>query len=107
MKIDLTSANPLRFTTPALVIGCHEDAGSELFTACNAALDGLLERLAATKEFSGKPNSTRIIHTLGKLPAERLVLVGLGKKADAGDERLRQGAGNAVQALRAARVSSF
>jgi len=107
MKIDLNSTSPLKFATPALVIGCCEDAKGELFTTCDKALDGCLGRLAASKEFTGKVNTTRLIHTLGKLPAEQLLLVGLGKKAGLDNERLRQAAGNAVQALRAARVASF
>jgi leucyl aminopeptidase len=107
MNIDLIVANPLKHTTPALVIGCFEDSRDQLFTSCNAALDGCLERLAATREFTGKAGTTRLIHTLGRLPAERLLLVGLGKKAGLDDERMRQAAGNAVQALRGARVASF
>jgi len=107
MKIELGTENPLDISTPALVLGCFEDAREELFTACDAALDGCLERLAAGGEFSGKTKTTRLIHTLGRLPAQRLLLVGLGKKGELTDERLRQGAGNAVQALRAARVASF
>ena len=107
MKIEISTANPLEHATPALVIGCFEDAQDDLFTACDAALDGCLGRLAASREFSGKVNTTRLLHTLGKLPAERLLLVGLGKRAELDDERLRQAAGNAVQALRSARVASF
>jgi len=107
MKIKVISANTLEHASPALVIGCFEDARNELFAACDDALDGCLKRLAASREFSGKVNTTRVIHTLGKLPAERLLLVGLGKKAELDDERLRQAAGNAVQALREARVASF
>src|ERR1035437_1483879 len=107
MKIDVVAASPLKHSSPALVIGCFEDARDELFTACGAALDGCLGRLVASREFSGKVNTTRLIHTQGKLPSERLLLVGLGKKAELDDERLRQAAGNAVQTLRGARVTSF
>src|SRR6185369_8787290 len=107
MKIDVKSADPLKHVTPALIIGCWENDGDRLFTACDAALDGCLARLAATREFSGKVNTTRLLHTLGRLPAERLLLVGLGKRAEMDDERLRQASGNAVQALRSARVASF
>jgi leucyl aminopeptidase len=107
MKIELSSVTPLEFSTPALVVGCFEDAKGDIFTSCDAALDGCLERLAASREFSGKLKTTRLIHTLGRLPAERLLLVGLGKKAELTDERLRQAAGFAMQALRAARVASF
>jgi leucyl aminopeptidase len=107
MKIVLSLVNPREFSTPALVIGCYEDVRDPLFTACDQALDGCLERLVAGREFSGKVNTTRLIHTLGRLPAERLLLVGLGKKGEVDAERLRQGAGNAVQALRVAKVASF
>lgn len=107
MKIDISTANPLKHTTPALVVGCFEDTKDEMFVKLDTALDGCLERLIASKEFRGKTNSTHLIHTLGKLSSERLLLVGLGKKTEMDDERLRQAAGKAVQALRGARVASF
>ncbi len=107
MKIDPSSDNPLKHSTPALVIGCFQDGDNELSTGCNAALDGCLQRLGSTREFIGKVNTTRLLHTLGKLPCERLLLVGLGKKSELDDNRLRQAAGSAVQALRGARVASF
>ncbi len=107
MKIDYSSVSPLKYATPALVIGCCEDGGDELFAQCDVALGGCLQRLAENREFSGKVNTSRLIHTLGKLPAERLLLVGLGKKSELDDGRLRQAAGNAVQSLRTARVASF
>ncbi len=107
MKIDVLSANPLKLRTAALVVGCFEDAHDELFSTCDNALSGCLKRLVDTREFEGKVNTTRMIHTLGRLPAERVLVVGLGKKAELNVERLRQAAGNAVQALRGARVASF
>ena len=107
MKIEIATTTPLHHATPALVIGCFEDAKDELYTACDAALDGCLGRLAASREFTGKPATSRLLHTLGKLPAERVLLVGLGKKGELTDERLRQAAGSATQALRSARVASF
>ncbi len=107
MKIDISTSNPLKLTTPALVIGCFEDTKDDMFDNCDAALDGCLERLIASKEFRGKTNNTHLIHTLGKLHSERLLLVGLGKKVELDDERLRQAAGKAVQALRGARIAMF
>ncbi len=107
MKIDISGSTPLEHATPALVIGCFEDERDELFQGCDAALQGCLGRLADSREFTGRPSTSRLLHTLGKLPAERLLLVGLGKRGDLGYERLRQAAGNASQALRSARVSSF
>ncbi len=106
MNIKLLSAPPLKHICPALIIGCFEDSRDTLFNSCDSALNGCLSRLFEHKEFSGKANSTRLIHTLGKLPAERLLLVGLGKTKELNAERLRQAAGNAMQTLRSARVAS-
>lgn len=107
MKLELIAANPLEHTTPALVMGCWEDNQHDLFARCDAALGGLLSRLSDNREFSGKANSTHLLHTLGRLPAERLLLVGLGKQAELNDERIRQASGTAVQVLRAARIPFF
>jgi len=107
MKIEISTETPLKHATDALVIGCFEDVQDELFAACDAALDGCPARLAASREFTGKANTTRLLHTMGKLPAERVLLVGLGKRAELDPERVRRAAGNAVQALRAARVANF
>lgn len=107
MKIALSQENPLHLATAALVIGCFEDAESDLIRICDAALDGCLARLAANKEFTGKPGTSRLLHTLGKLPAEQLLLVGLGKRGELDQERLRKAAGSAVQALRSARIATF
>jgi leucyl aminopeptidase len=107
MKIDVISAVPLKHICPALVIGCFEDTRDGLFTACDAALNGCLGRLADSREFCGRVNTSHLIHTLGKMPAERLLLVGLGKRSEVNGERLRQAAGNAMRVLRTARVPSF
>jgi len=107
MKIAVETSAPRNYSTPALVVGFFEDARDELFDSLDAALDGCLERLLESRELSGKSGSSRLIYTQGKLPAERLLLVGLGKKGELASEGLRRAAGHAVQALRGARVGSF
>jgi leucyl aminopeptidase len=107
MNIEIVSASALEYSTPALVIGCCQDDKDDLFSSLDKALDGLLERLYSSREFTGKAGATRLIHTFGKVAAERLLLVGLGKKGELDAERLRQAAGNAVQALKRAKVASF
>ncbi|NVN98515.1 MAG: leucyl aminopeptidase [Geobacteraceae bacterium] len=107
MKIETRIADPLKYPTPALIIGCFEDSENELFINCDAMLGGYLRRIIAGKEFCGKVNSSRLIDTLGKLQAERLLLVGLGKKSELNVEQLRQAAGGSMQALKVARISSF
>lgn len=107
MRIAVSSENPLQLSCAALVVGVFEDAQTELSREVNTALDGWLDRLTENREFTGKPGSSRLLHSFGRLPAERLVVVGLGKQAELTPEKLRQAAGTAMQALKGARVASF
>lgn len=107
MNIEFSSSPPLKFSTSALVFGCFEDYRDSLFSACDKALDGCLSRMYKSGEFKGKPNTTCLIHTQGKLPAGRILLVGLGTQKGFDSGRLRSAAGSAIQTLRSARVTSF
>ena len=44
------------------------------------ALDGAITALIADKEITGKQGEIAMIHTLGKLPTKRVVVLGLGKR---------------------------
>ncbi len=106
MKIEVAVSDPAGYATPALVVGCFEDYRDEKFYAkLDRSLAGALTALYEQKEFAGKLNRVKVLHTLGTLPAERLVLVGLGKRKELDSERLRQAAGSVAQALRSTGVS--
>jgi leucyl aminopeptidase len=107
MHVDVVSANPLDFKTPALVVGCFEDGpGDDLTRLLDKALYGVLTSLQQQKEFTGKLNTIKELNTLGKMAAERLLLVGLGKKKELTQEKVRQAAGTAARALKALGVPS-
>ena len=107
MKLSVQTGNPLEIETPALVIGCTAvAAGTPLFDTVNAALGGVPARMYESREFTGKPGTVKVIHTLGALPAERVVLVGVGEGKEVTPERVRRGAGSAAQVLVAAQIDS-
>ncbi len=107
MKLSVQVGNPLEWNTQALVVGCtNEPTGKPLFDALNAALGGLPAGMYESKEFCGKPGTVKVIHTLGALPAQRLVLVGVGEAKGITPERLRRAAGAATQALVAMKIGS-
>jgi leucyl aminopeptidase len=72
------------------------------------ALDGHLAAAARDERFGGKADATLALHTMGKLPARRLLLCGLGPRGDGarlaagGFEPLRMAAGAAARAARKA-----
>ncbi len=68
--------------------------------AVDRALNGLLTRLIEKGDIKGKLGNATIVHTLERLPAERVCVVGLGKESEFNADRARQSAANGVRALR-------
>ncbi len=70
--------------------------------AVDKALGGLLTKLIAKGDLKGKLSSATIVHTLDKLPADRVCVVGLGKESEFTLDRARQATANGARALRSA-----
>ncbi len=85
---------------PALLVGCWEDGPSDpQLNQLDAALVGAVAALYQQREFTGKLNRAKLLHTFGRIAADRVVLVGLGKQSELTPDRLRQAAGSALNAL--------
>ena len=108
MKFTIAAGEPLRHQCRALVAGCFEkEFDAPLLAGIDGALGGCLGALARDGEFTGKLNRTAMVHTLGRIAPDRLLLVGLGRKAEFTPDRMRQAAGTAVRALSGVGVKSF
>ncbi len=108
MKVYLRKENIEKHKTGCLVIGSFEGKKPEgLANVIDKRLNGLVTKLFKDKDFEGKPKQTRLIYTQGKLPAERVLLVGLGKEKDFKIENLRQASGNSSKAVRDLGVKKF
>jgi leucyl aminopeptidase len=78
--------------------------------AADKALNGEITKLTRQGEIDGKLGKVAIIHTLGKLPAERVAVVGLGKREEFGLDEVRIASAAAVKAskkVKAKRVASI
>ncbi len=69
--------------------------------AVDRALGGWISELIAQDNFKGKLNSVLEIPTFGKLPAKRVLVLGLGKAEEFGAEQIRQVAGTAIKRAKA------
>lgn len=108
MDLKVKRGEPLKQKTPCLVLSAFEGKlRTPLLKELDQILEGALSRAARDKEFSGKQKETLLLHPGKRLPAERVLLVGLGKEKGAGLERLRQAAGTAAHFLQNRRVDSF
>ena len=70
-------------------------------------LGGAIRDLLKSGEFAGKPNQTVVLHSQGKLPSKRVLLLGLGRRTDAKLDSVRQAMGTAVKRIRQAGARSF
>ncbi|MCP9451154.1 MAG: leucyl aminopeptidase [Nitrospira sp.] len=84
-----------------------EPAQQEELAALDRALEGSVSELFRSKEFEGKCADLALLHTHRKIPAKRLLFVGLGKKDALGLDTIRQAMGHAVKRVRQVMATSF
>ncbi len=83
MQLSSFAGDATTFDGGLLVLGRYADeAPSAAELAVDAALGGALSKAAARLLFKGKPRQTVALDTLGQLPCERVMLQGLGDRAD-------------------------
>ncbi|MDO8684821.1 MAG: leucyl aminopeptidase, partial [Armatimonadota bacterium] len=74
------------------------------------ALDGAIARLIAEEKFEGKLGQTAVLHTYGRIPAKKVILVGLGKSGGFTTEGVRRASSAAAKKaadLNAKKVSTI
>ena len=72
----------------------------------NQLLGGLITQIAKEEGFSGKANETLWVRTDGKLPANRILVIGLGKKEEINLETVRQAAATALNVIKLTTLKS-
>jgi len=75
--------------------------------AIDRALGGVISQLVKQGEIKGKPREVTIIHSLGKLPAARVAIAGLGKQADLSQDRVREAVAESCRLLQKQNVTSI
>ncbi|MEI6913977.1 MAG: M17 family peptidase N-terminal domain-containing protein [Armatimonadota bacterium] len=92
MHIQTINQSIVEFPCSALVVNLFE--GVQLpggaTGAVDQALGGLLTQLIAQEQFEGKLGQTLIVHTQGKIPTQKVIVVGLGKADKLDFERIRR-----------------
>jgi leucyl aminopeptidase len=88
--------------TQALILALCE--GEKKLSEAAASVDqktgGLLSDILKSGDFEAKPSQVSVIYTRGGLPAQRVALVGLGKKSELNLEKIRNAFAKVMQHLR-------
>lgn len=109
MNILVKSGEATATTTDVLVCLEYEQdkTWSKAVRPVDQKLGGQLSALRKSGEFSGKPNNTALLHIDGKLPAKRVLLVGIGTRETVTLERIRQAMGTAAKRARTAKAKGI
>ncbi|MDI6775925.1 MAG: leucyl aminopeptidase [Syntrophales bacterium] len=108
MKVFVKKANLAEFTSEASVVFHFEEeelgGAAELLDKSSG---GLISDVIAGGDFEGKLFQIAVIYTKGLTPARRIVLAGLGKKADFNLEKLRGAFSKAAKQVRELNLKGF
>ncbi len=109
MEITAIKGDIPEVESPAIVVNLFEGVSkpSGATGAVDEALGGAIATLIADGEIKGKKGEITLVHTLGKLPAKRVLVAGLGKADELTAHTLRAAAGNVARYLRGKSVVSF
>lgn len=102
MEIKTIAGDIARIKADAIIVNLLEgskklDGG---LARIDQALDGAISHLIRRGEIKGKLKEATLLHSLGKLPAERVVVIGLGKKKELTLDKVRQAVAEACRLLR-------
>ena len=102
MEVKVVAGDIARFPAGAVIVNLFEgvEAPGGATAAVDRALDGLITQLIADKEIKGKASETTLLHTMGKMEAARVIVVGLGKEGELTLARLSAATAEACRAAR-------
>lgn len=92
MEIKVIAGDITQLATDALIVNLFEgvERPGGATGAVDQALGGIITQLIAEGEIKGKLNEMTLIHTLGKIPAKRVIVAGLGKQEELTADKVRK-----------------
>ena len=103
MKISVATGRIDTYKTDgAIILLFEEEKLGKAAERADKALGGMINSILIRGDFKAKPGAVHLLYPAAQLPAERMLLAGLGKRRDFTFNRLRQALGKAAPALRAA-----
>ncbi|MFC1995862.1 M17 family peptidase N-terminal domain-containing protein [Chloroflexota bacterium] len=109
MEIKVIAGDITKIKTGAIMVNFLEETehpSGELATI-DRALSGAISQLISQGEIKGKLNEITLIHSLGKLPAAKVVITGLGKQPELSQDKIRGAVAETCRLLQQKRVDSI
>ena len=109
MEIKVIAGDIASIEADAIIVNHFEgmEKLEEETAVVDRLLDGALSQLVKQGEIKGKPNEITLVHSLGKLPAARVVVVGLGKQGELSINKVRGAVAETCRWLRSKEISTI
>ena len=109
MEIKVIAGDIAGIEADAILLNHFEDMKSPdgETAAVDRALGGAVSQLIKQGEIKGKLNEITMLHSFGKLPAARVVVVGLGKQSDLSVNKVRGAVAETCRWLRSREISTI
>ena len=100
MEFSIKNGNPEKQRTDCMIVGVFEDGkATDALNSLDAASSKAISAILKSGDMDGKLNATLLLHNIAGVAATRILLVGLGKQAEFGEQHYRQAVRAAVKAL--------
>jgi len=109
MELKVEAGDITKSDAPCVVVNLFEGVTSPGggTGAVDRALAGMISELIASGDIRGTWGELTLLHTLGRLPAPRVLVAGLGKSGEFTVDRVRDLSASIAKFLRARRIPSF
>jgi leucyl aminopeptidase len=109
VKIQLAAQNPLTLSADLVVLSVAAGANvkQEPLATLDKALSGALGKLITAEDFKGNKDQSMELTGLGSLPAQRVLLAGIGSRGQMSDADWRTFAAKAARAANGAKAKSL
>ena len=106
MKIFVKKGKLQDIKSQAVILALFQDQKELTGTALliDQASGGLITELINNGDFAAKPSQIAVVYTRGAIPAQRIALVGLGKKSEINLEKIRAAFSKVMQHLRSLNI---
>jgi leucyl aminopeptidase len=109
MNIQVRVGEVVRDKDDLIALGFFEDRKEldPIAEDINQALNGQIQQILLNGDFKGQERETTLLYTLGMIPSQRVLMVGLGKREKFGLEAIRIASASVARKVCEIRVRSF
>ena len=109
MRFKTVTGNITEIKTGAIILGCYQDTKNldDIIRTVDRILNGIISNLIKQGDIKGKSGEYTLLYSNGLIPADRIIIVGMGKKKDLTISKICETVADACRQLRQKGVTNI